>query len=193
MRPYATGLQLVLLVCAGTASGYLWRAALHPRSTVAPELAPYRQDLTWPFGKPPATAGRPQVRVQARHSHHARTQPRRGSSAVTRHVANSGAELASVATHKQTVAQPKTTRSRPRKPIPRTSPRPQSPPPPPPPSPPPPPPPSAPSPPSPPPAPDEPTPAAAANSSTRPGWGKGDRNHDHAGPPGQSGNGRPKK
>jgi len=194
VRRYATGLQLVLLVCAGAASGYLWRAALHPRSTIASELAPYRQDLTWPFIKPPATDSPPQARARAhaRRSVQARTQPSSGSSAVTGHVPNSSAELAASTTPKQTVAGSKPTPSLPRTPKPQTSPGPKSPPPPPPPSP--------PSPPSPPPTSPPPAPVASAavqqqvstNSSTRPGWGKGDRNHDHTGPPGEPGKGKKK-
>ena len=62
--------------------------------------------------------------------------------------------------------------------------------PPPPPSPPPPPP--RPGPPPPPPAPSPPPPSAAPAESTKPGWGCGDPNHTHTGPPGKgSGKGSP--
>jgi len=205
MRRYATGLQLVLLVCAGATSGYLWRAALDPRSTVAPELVLRGPDPTQLFVKPPTTAGHRRVRVHTRRSVHAPTPAKRASTAVNRHEPHPSAELASVSTPKYTApthtgpqAKPAPSRSKkpnprtapPRpKPNPRTAPPPTAPPvttTPPPTTP----------PPSPPPSPVVTPPVAeqaASSSSTRPGWGKGDPNHDHTGPPGQSGKGNSKK
>jgi hypothetical protein len=199
MRRYATGLQLVLLVCAGAASGYLWRAALDPRSTVAPELVLRGPDPIQLFVKPPTTKGHRHVQAQAKRSVHPQTPAKRASAAVTRHEPNPSTELASVSTSKytaptQTAPRAKPAPSRSKKPNPRTAPtRPKTKPrtslPP---APPPPvaatPPPAAPSP-SPPPTPVAAVPQQASDPSTRPGWGKGDPNHDHTGPPGQSGKG----
>ena len=211
MRRYATGLQLVLLVCAGATSGYLWRAALDPRSTVAPELVLRGPDPTQLFVKPPTTAGHhPRVREHTRRSVHPQAPAKRASTAVNRHEPRPSAELASVSTPRHTAptytgppqAKPAPSRSKnpnprtapPRpKPKARTAPAPTAPPvttTPPPTTP----------PPSPPPNPvvtppvvTPPVPEqAASTSSTRPGWGKGDPNHEHTGPPGQSGKGSKK-
>jgi hypothetical protein len=205
MRRYATGLQLVLLVCAGAASGYLWRAALDPRSTVAPELVLRGPDPTQLFVKPPTIEGHRHVQAQAKRSVHPKTPAKRASAAVNRHEPNPSTELASVSTSSytaptQTGPQAKPAPSRSKKPSPRTAPpRPK------------PNPRTAPPPVAPPvtttPAPITPPPSAppspvvtppvaeqaASSSSTRPGWGKGDPNHDHTGPPGQSGKGNSKK
>jgi hypothetical protein len=201
MRRYATGLQLVLLVCAGAASGYLWRAALDPRSTVAPELVLRAPDPTQLFVKPPTTGGRRHVQAHAKRSVHPQTPAKRASAAANRHEPRPSAELASVSTPKYTApthsgqqAKPATSRSK--EPNPRTAPsrpkpkpRAATPPAPPPVTA---TPPAAPSP-SPPPTPIAAVPQQASNPSTRPGWGKGDPNHDHTGPPGQSGKGNSKK
>lgn len=215
MRRYATGLQLVLLVCAGAVSGYLWRAALHPRTTVASEPVPQIQYPAWPFTKPPATAGRTQVRPRTTRSVQQHRSATRGSSAATQHRVSSGAELASVATPSHTVNKTKPAPSGSKAPKLRTAPHPQSPPAPTPPatvappatpptpaSPPPASPPFTPSPPSTPSAPTTPSspPVVSAvaqqqatQSAARPGWGHGDQNHDHTGPPGHSGKGESKK
>jgi hypothetical protein len=207
MRRYATGLQLVLLVCAGAASGYLWRAALDPRSAVAPSFV-RAPDPTWLFVKPRATSGGQQtpsplrVQAQAKRSVHPRTPAKRGSPAVKRHILrhepHTRAELASLTAPKQTLpesqpAQPQTRskRHKPLAPPPRSKkskppatrrpvPPPVSP---------------TPSPPQPsrPAIPATPVPPAVSSPSARPGWGKGDQNHDHTGPPGQSGKGNSKK
>ena len=206
MRRYATGLQLVLLVCAGATSGFLWRAALD-RSTAAPEFVLRGPDPTQLFVKPPTTAGHPRVRAHKKRSLHPQTPAKRASTAVNRHEPHPSAELASASTPKYTAPtdtqQAKPTPSRSKKPTPRTAPsRPKpklrtAPPPTAPPvatTP----PPTTTPPASPPPSPvvtpvvTPPVPEHAASTSTRPGWGKGDPNHDHTGPPGQSGKG-PKK
>src|SRR6266496_1792132 len=98
MRRYATGLQLVLLVCAGATSGYLWRAALDPRSTVAPELVLRGPEPTQLFVKPPTTAGHPRVRAHTKRSVHPQTPAKPASAAVNRHEPHPSAELASVST-----------------------------------------------------------------------------------------------
>jgi hypothetical protein len=203
VRRYATGVQLVLLVCAGVASGYLWRAALHPRTTVASELAPQIQYPTWPFTKPPTNAGRRQVQPRTKRSTQQHTEARRGLSAARRHTVNSGAELASVATPSHAVNKTKPAPSASKAPKPPTAPHPKSPP-----APTPPatvePPATPPTPSSPPPASSPPPPSSppvvsvvaqqqAAQPSARPGWGHGDPNHDHTGPPGHSGKGESKK
>jgi hypothetical protein len=205
MRRYATGLQLVLLVCAGAASGYLWRAALDPRSTVAPSLVLRGPDPTWLFVKPRATSAGGGLHVQAerKRSVQQRAPAKRVSPAVKRHEPQPSAELASVATPKHTVTRtnqaalsrsnsdnPRTSASRSKRLKPRTA------------TPPAPPAPAAekpkphpvPSPPSRPASPAAPVAQpAASDPSTKPGWGKGDQNHDHSGPPGQSGKGNSKK
>ena len=205
MRRYATGLQLVLLVCAGATSGYLWRAALD-RSTAAPELVHRGPNPTQLFVKPPTTAGHPRVRAHTKRSLHPQAPANRASAAVNRYKPNPSTELASVSTPKYTApthtgSQAKPAPSPSKRPNPRTAPpRPK----PNPPTAPPPvappvtttPPPTTAPPPSPPPTPviTPPVPEqAASSSSTRPGWGKGDPNHDHTGPPGQSGKGNSKK
>lgn len=217
MRRYATGLQLILLVCAGTVSGYLWRAALHSQSTVAPTRLRQSQEPTRLFVRPQAAPAHSGGRAQPKRSVRPRIRTRRSSPAATSQVVHSKAELAAVSmpTHRTTprrpVVQTKPKPSRPTKPsrpkTPNPGPRPSPPAPapsppavvppptPPPPTPPPPtPPPPTPPPPTPPSTPVTPTPVvspptkqAAPTSSTRPGWGKGDRNHDHTGPPGNSG------
>jgi hypothetical protein len=208
MRRYATGLQLILLVCAGTASGYLWRAALHSQSTVAPTLLLQGRAPNWLFVKPQPAPPDSGARAQPKSSAQSGTRAKHSSQAESPQVIHRSTEVVSVATPEQVKAPTRAAvdtrrppsrtktpgrhpgRSRPAPPRTIAPPPPSSPPPPPPPTPPPPPPPPSP-PPAPPPAkpvPAAPQPAkqAATSSSTRPGWGRGDRNHDHAGPPGQS-------
>src|SRR6266702_8834944 len=109
MRRYATGLQLVLLVCAGTVSGYLWRAALHSRSTVAPTLLLQSQEPTWLFPRPEPAPAHSGVRAQPKRSVHPRIRTRRSSPAATRQVVHPKAKLAAVSTPKH--------RTSPRRPV----------------------------------------------------------------------------
>jgi hypothetical protein len=206
MRRYGTGLQITLLVCAGVASGYLWRAALEQRLADRPEFAQVE-----PFRLPPlvvkeratASAGLESASRRKQPAHSGNSRHTRRSTLGSQH-----GRLASVAqlasSSARPVVAPATSRSAtPRGPRPsrRAAPTPrpvQSPAPPP--SPPPPAPPPPPALPVPPPAPPPPPaivppPARAATPAptTRPGWGHGDRNHIHTGPPGQSGGSGKKK
>ena len=207
VRRYATGLQLVLLVCAGAVSGYLWRAALHPRSTVAPTLLLRGQAPDWMLVSPPAEAARPRVRAQtrqsraqARQSVHPRIRVRAKQRVSAEHVSRDESRpplnlkefirelqptpvvVGGCASY-HTGLHLKPAKARTTSPAPRRRPAPPV---------------SVarPSAPSPPPVPAAaPAPAAqpAATKPSRPGWGKGDPNHDHTGPPGQSKPDRPKK
>lgn len=188
MRRYAVGIQLALLVCGGAASGYLWRAALEGGTKIRYVSAglPYEPTtLAAPVRETHvATAPVPAKRVRPLRRHHVRVSTPVAASAPR---AATSAQLASI---RPVVSPPapapapppasrpvKRTHPAPRpKPLPKAVPPPASPPPQPAPAPPPPPPPPA----------VTPTPVAAAPVSTRPGWGHGDKNHEHTGPPGQA-------
>jgi hypothetical protein len=206
VRRFGLGLQLALLVSCGVASGYAWRAAL------SPDHVPQTQYIyggkpfapSW-FSSPPSarvvpnahapTRRHPKVR-RATSAHAAAASPSGTSFSGTKS-ASSSRQLASAtasaqaATNSSSTASPTPTQKGPGHPkhhSPPHPPKPPAPPPSPPPSPPS-PPPSPPSPPAPPPV--TPTPPAApivqttADKGRRPGWGHGDPNHQHSGPPGK--------
>jgi hypothetical protein len=189
MRRYALALQLVVLICCAVASGYLWRAALETGRAIRYVSAgtPYRP--SWPTPEAPDRVTVNHV-PPTRPGRAARTGPAVRSAVAT---AGPSSKTSRPATSSPAVAKVGDQNPPPQSPP--ASPPPQSPPPsPPPPSPPPPPatPPSPPPPPAPPPSPPPPAspPTRAASVVTapakkgeRPGWGKGDRNHDHTGPP----------
>jgi len=172
-------LRLASLVAAAAATGYLWRAALEPRDreqlfSIAPpalrfqlpESAFHPLDLLRPVG------GRIPDRVvantpQRRHRVNGATAIARVTPAPVPSSARAGGRAKPPAAHQ--VARPV------RKP--RIKPRPK----------PPPPPPAAPPPvqPAPPPPTQQPAPPPPPPVRTRPGWGRGDKNHVHTGPPGQ--------
>ena len=187
MRRYALALQLVVLICCAVASGYLWRAALGTGRAIRYVSAGTPYTPAWPAPEAPG-------RVTVTHvpTHEPATSPGRaartgpaarsavataGPSSKTSHPATSSPAIAKVGDQNPPPQSPP------------ASPPPQSPPPsPPPPAPPPSPPPPPAPPPSPPPPPSPTTRAASvvtapANKGERPGWGKGDRNHIHTGPP----------
>ena len=192
MRRYAIGLQLIMLICSAVASGYLWRAALGTGRAIRYVSAGKPYEPPWP------AAGRP-TRVKVTHlpAHKpatvaphsvSRTVPAGRTSAVRAAQLASAAERPrSEASHSSSPATAKVRdQNPPPSPPPSPPPTPPSPPSPPPPTPPPTPPPS-------PPAPAAPLATTLTNKGDRPGWGNGDKNHEHTGPPGQSGNGHPKK
>ena len=196
MRRYAVGLQLALLTLGGVASGYLWRAALDRTSS---------QVVYVSAGEPyePSRLSAPRLRRTAsvRKQAHSARPPRRAAISHRRPraaTAASPAQLASATVAPSSAAAapvsapafPPRRKSRAKHVAPRPAPSPPSPPVSPPPPPPPPPP--APAPPT--PALPPPPPAAVPEKGSRPGWGHGDRNHTHTGPPGlASGRGRGKK
>lgn len=191
----STALRLSALVAAAMSAGYLWRAAVEPRVTstnllvVPPALARDLADV--PFDSlellrraqveqkvpvhAPGIASRVHRDVTA--THVARVRAAQFISVTT--TASQGSQQAPAAgrssTHpvRSTPTKKKRT-GKPRPPAP--PPRPNPPPPPPPPPP--------PVPPPPPPQPPPPPPVAGPDS--RPGRGRGDRNHHHTGPPGQN-------
>jgi hypothetical protein len=179
-------LRLCLLVAAGVTSGYLWRAAFESSSPAEQRVAATPRVAT-PTPAPPV------VRIQPRHL----TVPHK--SIVTRHVAPQ------VVIHRA----PRLSTSLASRPV-RTSPppvtAPETPAPTPTPKPPPTPAPAPPPPTTPPPTQAPPTPVAApvqqvaspapqttttmpseapSSDDSKPGWGKGDKNHDHSGPGGK--------
>ena len=191
MRRYGIGLQLVLLVCSGVASGYIWHAALTSKRNsirfvfIGP---PYQKTQLAP---PPRTrttftrtrAGKRHVRAEATsfaqspHAAPTRSAPQRRPHATqlaSASVHSSEAATHPAAKHPARPARPPIKLKKPAPPSPPSTPpaavTPQ---------------PAAPAPSPPTPAP-EPVQAAAASTGTRPGWGHGDRNHDHSGPPGQT-------
>jgi hypothetical protein len=183
-------LRLCLLVAAGVTSGYLWRAAFESSSPAEQRVAATPR-VSEPTPAPPV------VRIQPRHL----TVPHK--IAATRHVASRvvvqraprlSTSLASrpVRTSQPPVATPV---AQPPTPTPKPTPAPASPPP------------TTTTTATPPPGPTSPTPAAApvqqaasppqppsttttpsenaSSDDSRPGWGKGDKNHDHDGPGGK--------
>jgi hypothetical protein len=189
-----TALRLSALVAAAMSAGYLWRAAIDADSvkstvTVVPP-AVGRELAEVPFNSldllSPAKVERgvpaPPRQVAKRTA--SRERRARTAQLVSVTVARGAHQVAPVRSRPSThpsKAKPTTTRRRPK-------PRPPAPPvPPPPPAPAPPPAPVSPPPPAapPPPPPPGPPPPAPAGGETRPGWGRGDRNHRHTGPPGQ--------
>jgi hypothetical protein len=194
MRRYALALQLVVLICCAVASGYLWRAALGTGRAIRYVSAGTPYSPAWPAPEAPG-------RVTVTHVPTQEPATSLGRAARTGLAARSAVATAgpSSKTSRPATSSPAVAKVGDQTPPPQSppaSPPPQSPPPsPPPPSPPsppappptPPPPPAIP--PSPPPPASPPTRAvsvvrAPANKGgERPGWGKGDRNHDHTGPP----------
>ncbi len=177
-------LRLASLVAAAAATGYLWRAALEPRDreqlfAIAPpalrfqlpESAFHPLDLLRPVG-----GGIPD-RAVAKTPRRRHARPRQADSAT----------LIARVSPAPARTQPSSARSRAKPPAahqsarpvrkPRIKPRPK----------PPPPPPAAPPPvqPAPPPPTQQPAPPPPPPVRTRPGWGRGDKNHVHTGPPGQ--------
>ena len=196
MRRYGIGLQLVLLVCSGVASGYIWHAALTSKRNsirfvfIGP---PYQKTQLAP---PPRTrttftrtrAGKRHVRAEATsfaqspHAAPTRSAPQRRPHATQ--LASASVHSSEAATHPAATHPAAKHPARPaRPPIKLKKPAPPSPPSTPPaavtPQP------AAPAPSPPTPAP-EPVQAAATSTGTRPGWGHGDRNHDHTGPSSQA-------
>jgi hypothetical protein len=181
MRRYALALQLVVLLCCAAASGYLWRAALGTARTIRYVSAGSPYSPSWPAPSPPGKVALPRV------LHTPSAQP----SGAKAPASGASSELASgvVRPHGRSARTPVsgsgTTKPPSQSPPPKSSPPPPSPPTPPPS------PPAPPSPPSPPP-PSPPPPAApvvrtVAEQGARPGWGHGDKNHVHTGPPAKKG------
>jgi outer membrane biosynthesis protein TonB len=186
----STALRLSVLVAAAMSAGYLWRAAVEPGSTAAslPVVPPALVE--------PADVSFNSLDLlrRAKVEEAAPARPRRISAPVRRK-AKREADVRSAQFVSVTVTAPpvrhaapvssrpstqpakaKPTKSRPKpKPQPPAPPAPPAPaPPPPPPAPPPPPPPAGP-----------PPPPPSVRGETRPGKGRGDKNHVHTGPPGQ--------
>jgi hypothetical protein len=211
VRRYGLGLQLALLVSCGVASGYAWRAALSPSHVPQTQYIyggkPFAP--SW-FSSPPSVRVVPNTHAPTnRHR-----KVRRATSADAAAASSSGTKGASVSSGTKSASASRqlasvTTSQRaassspsPASPTPRHKepghPRHHSPPPPPPsppkppappPSPPPPSPPSPPSSPAPPPVtpppPSVPTVQTDPDKAFKPGWGHGDPNHEHTGPPGK--------
>jgi outer membrane biosynthesis protein TonB len=198
----STALRLSALVAAAMSAGYLWRAAVEPGGSAAkltvapaglrvepPEMSFNTLDLLRSAQpeEEPAAGGQ----ADAVASRRAKPAARARSSAQLVSVTVSAPQSGSAApapvrppAHPVRAKPPKSGR-KPRPKPPPPAPRP-NPPPPPAPQPPPPPPPPPVAPPAPPPPPQPPPPPIE----TRPGRGRGDRNHRHTGPPGQQ---KPKK
>ena len=199
MRRFGLGIQLALLVSCGVASGYAWRAALSSGQVPQTQYIYGGKPLapSWFFSPPSArvvpnghasTNRHPKVR-RATNAHSAAPSSSGTSTSGTKS-APASRQLASVTSSPQAAstspapASPTPAQKGPGHPKHHSPPRPPKPP-----APPPSPPPSPPSPPAPPPA--TPTPPAAPVVQTtpakgsRPGWGHGDPNHDHSGPPGK--------
>jgi hypothetical protein len=202
VRRYALGLQLVLLLCCGAASGYLWRAALSSGRTLQTRYIYGGRPYTPSWFSAPPSAG--VVTIGRAHStRHAKPKPQRQTGASTARLKSRGGNYAAYASRQLASAttsphaantstpppspSPTPPRRRPGHPTHPTSPPPAPPPAPPspPPPPPPPPPPSPPPPPAVTPPPSVPVIQASADKGSRPGWGHGDPNHDHTGPPGK--------
>ena len=185
MRRYAIGFQLVVLICCAVASGYLWRAALETGRAIRYVSAGKPYEPPWPAlgsggrvavthvpTRKPATPASGTKGAPARSRHAAPAAATKtaqladasaGPLGKSSHPANSAPPGAKVR-HQTPPHGPTST--------PPSPPAPSSPPPPA-------------LPPSPPP-PAAPTPVVAAaptKKPDRPGWGYGDRNHDHTGPP----------
>jgi hypothetical protein len=177
IRRYALGFQVVVLLCSAVASGYLWRAALGTDHAIRYVSAGTPYNPPWPA---PAAPGRVTVTHVPRYepaTSHGRAA--RSSAAKAAQLSSATAEPRAQASHTSSPEAPKVGAQKPPPQSPPASPPPQT-------SPPsPPPPPPSPSPPPPPPPPTRTALAvtAPAKKGERPGWGKGDTNHDHTGPP----------
>ena len=204
MRRFGLGIQLALLVSCGVASGYAWRAALS--SGQAPQTQyiyggkPFAP--SW-FSSPPPARVIPNAHAPANRRPKARRATRADAAAASTSgtkSASASRQLASVTTSPQAAssspspASPTATQKRPGRPRHHSPPHPSKPPAPPPSRPPSPPspPPSPPSPPAPPlvtpPPPSVATDQTDPDKAFKPGWGHGDPNHEHTGPPGKGGN-----
>jgi len=190
MRRYALALQLVVLLCCAAASGYLWRAALGTGRAIRYVSAGSPYNPSWPAPSPPGKVALPRVL----HAHSAKPSgvkaPLSGASAelasgvVRPHAGSARTPVSGSGSTKPPAQLPPPKSSPPPPPTPTpTQPPPSPPAPPPPPSPPPPPPPPPPSPPPPP----APVARSVAEQGARPGWGHGDKNHVHTGPPTKKG------
>jgi hypothetical protein len=200
VRRFGLGLQLALLVSCGVASGYAWRAALS--SGQAPQTQyiyggkPFAP--SW-FSSPPSARVIPNAHAPANRRpkvHRATSADAAAASTSGTKSASASRQLASVTTSPQAASSSPSPASA--SPTPRhkgpSHPRHHSPPPPPPappqpPTPPQTPPPSPPSPPAPPlvtpPPPSVATVQTDPDKAFKPGWGHGDPNHEHTGPPGK--------
>jgi outer membrane biosynthesis protein TonB len=169
-----SGIRLMVLAVAATASGYLWRAAFEPSSQ-----APTIIRLAPPALRPAIPAGtvsspQPTRRVTANH---------RPASVVARRITQrSTQDVASAATPTPQTYAPASRPATP-KPPPKPAPKPKPPATPPPAQ--------SPAPEAAPATPPAPAPTGApehqpnqGDDSGKPGWGHGDQNHDHGGPPG---------
>jgi outer membrane biosynthesis protein TonB len=189
MRRYALALQLVVLLCCAAASGYLWRAALGTGRAIRYVSAGSPYNPSWPAPSPPGKVALPRVLHASSPKPSGVKAPSSGASSelasgvVRSHGGSARTPVSGSGTTKPPAQSPPPKSS----PPPPPTPTPTQPPSPPPPSPPAPPPPPSPPPPSPP-----PPPAAVARTVaeqvTRPGWGHGDKNHVHSGPPAKKGN-----
>jgi hypothetical protein len=186
MRRYALVLQLIVLICAAVASGYLWRAALGTGRTIRYVSAGKPYEPSWPtLGSarhvavthgPTSKAAERAAAARAariRTAHAARSAAGKAPqlASATIRPRPTGSASAGAKGHDKTPPHSPTT-TPPSRPAPTPSPAPALPP----------------SPPSPAPATPAPaTPAPSVSAATtkkpdRPGWGYGDRNHDHTGP-----------
>ena len=181
MRRYALALQLVVLICCATASGYLWRAALGTGHTIRYVSAGNPYNPPWPAPSPPGKVALPHV-LQAPSAQP--SEARAPSSGASSELA-SGVVRSQGGSARAPVSGSGTTKPPAQSPPPKSSP-PPPPTPTPPPSPPAPPSPPTPPPPSPPP-PATPVARTVAEQGARPGWGHGDKNHVHSGPPAKKG------
>ena len=194
----STALRLSALVAAAMSAGYLWRAAVEPGGSAAklsaaqPVLSVKPSEVTFnslDLIRPSETEEAPAAGGQADTVAQKQGKPKGRSSAQLVSVTVSGSQPGSgaPAPGRRSTHPGRTKPAKPgRKPTPRPAPAPRPNPPPPPAPQPPPPPPPAPSPVAPPPPPPPPVTAPG----TRPGRGRGDKNHHHTGPPGQQ---KPKK
>jgi len=191
MRRYALALQLVVLLCCAAASGYLWRAALGTGRAIRYVSAGSPYNPSWPAPSPPGKVALPRA-LHAPSSKPSRVKaPSSGASTelvsrvVRPHAGSARTPVSGSGTTKPPAQSPPPKSSPPPSPAPTPTPPPS----PPPPSPPaPPPPPTSPPPPSPsPPPPPAPVTRSVAEQGTRPGWGHGDKNHVHSGPPAKNG------
>ena len=165
MRRYALALQLVVLLCCAAASGYLWRAALGTGRAIRYVSAGSPYNPSWPAPSPPGKVALPRVL----HAHSAKP------SGVKAPLSGASAELASgvVRPHAGSARTPVSGSGSTKPPA--QSPPPKSSPPPPP----------TPTPTQPPPP--APVARSVAEQGARPGWGHGDKNHVHTGPPTKKG------
>jgi hypothetical protein len=198
----STALRLSALVAAAMSAGYLWRAAVEPGGTAAestaappglrvepPEMSFNTLDLLGSAGAENEPAAGGQADTVASRTAKPEARPRTSARLVSVTVSTPRSGSAGRARVRRPAhpvrAKPPKSERKPRPKLPPPPPRPNPPPPAPQPPPPPPPPPVAP-----PPAPPPPPPPPVTRGETRPGRGRGDRNHVHTGPPGQQ---KPKK